>query len=142
MKYRITWVIVLILLFVFWVSVGIMLIHAKEADARTPWSTATATWYGPGFYNNRTACGQRYSKRIRGVAVPSSGRYHLRCGTKLTICSTRRCRWVRVIDTGRFRNHRFDLSARTSQDLCRCWSPYTIKVRWRYGWHHRQTNRA
>ena len=100
------------------------------------WRRARATWYGPGFYGNTTACGQRYTIRTRGVAVPSGGRYHLRCGHRLTICyrSPRRCVRVRVIDTGSFRSHRFDLSARTAMDLCRCWRPYTMRVRWQHGW--------
>lgn len=100
------------------------------------WRRARATWYGPGFYGNTTACGQRYTTRIRGVAVPSGGRYHLRCGHRLTICyrSPRRCVLVRVIDTGAFRSHRFDLSARTAMDLCRCTRPYTMRVRWQHGW--------
>lgn len=103
------------------------------ADA-AGWDSATATWYGPGFYGNTTACGHRYSIRHRGVAVPSGGRYHLRCGTRLTICRRGTCVRVRVTDTGGFRNHRFDLSARTAMDLCGCWKPYTMRVRWRRGW--------
>lgn len=118
--------------------------HARTHAAPSPWvralltrwSTARATWYGPGFYGKTTACGQRYSIRIRGVAVPSGGRYHLRCGHRLTICfrERRRCVRVVVIDTGSFRDHRFDLSARSSMDLCRCWRPFTMRVHWHHGW--------
>lgn len=111
-----------------------------DTHARPGMQRATATWYGPGFYGNTTACGDRYSTRHRGVAVPSSGPYHLPCDTKLTICRRGVCVAVRVTDTGGFRNHRFDLSARTAMDLCRCWRPYTMSVHWRRGW--RTPNRA
>ncbi len=41
------------------------------------WNVAPiVTWYGPGFYGNRTACGQRYSRTIIGVAHRT-----LPCGT-------------------------------------------------------------
>lgn len=122
--------------------VGIIAFSAPEAKSQPRGSNATATWYGPGFYGNGTACGHRYTKNIRGVAVPSGGRYKMRCGTKLTVCYKHRragwrCRRVRVIDTGGFRNHRFDLSSRTARNLCKCWRPYTMKVVWRRGWSHR-----
>ncbi|TXH09467.1 MAG: hypothetical protein E6R04_08075 [Spirochaetes bacterium] len=107
---------------------------APSAAHAAAWKHDRATWYGPGFYGNRTACGHRYTTRIRGVAVPSSGPRNLRCGAKLTICRHQRCVRVRVIDTGAFRSHQFDLSARTAMDLCTCWKPYTMSVRWRRGW--------
>jgi rare lipoprotein A (peptidoglycan hydrolase) len=110
--------------------ISVLLLSASPADAR-PMDQATATWYGPGFYGNRTACGQRYSIQHRGVAVPSAGRYYLRCGTPVVICRRQTCVRVRVTDTGGFRNHRFDLSARTAMDLCGCGRPYTMQVRWR-----------
>jgi len=94
----------------------------------TPMRTGVATWYGPGFYGKHTACGQLYSIRTRGVA-----NNHYRCDTKLTIKVGGRVVRVKVIDTGGF-SHEFDLSARTAMDLCRCWKPYTMKVRWRRGW--------
>jgi hypothetical protein len=48
---------------------------------RTSWATSwqvapIVTWYGPGFYGRRTACGQRYSRTIIGVASRT-----LPCGT-------------------------------------------------------------
>src|SRR6266545_2545909 len=39
-----------------------------------------ASWYGPGFYGNRTACGQLYTPEILGVAHLT-----LPCGTLLTL---------------------------------------------------------
>lgn len=87
-----------------------------------------ATWYGPGFYGRRTACRQKYSIRIRGVA-----HNHGDCGDRFTICHRSRCVRVVKIDTGGF-SHAFDLSARTAMDLCRCSRPYTMTVNWRKGW--------
>ena len=48
------------------------LVHSMRKDV--------ATWYGPGFYGSRTACGERLGRRTVGVAHRS-----LPCGTKLTI---------------------------------------------------------
>ena len=39
---------------------------------RSPSTAAMATWYGPGFYGRKTACGQRLTRRLLGVA-------HRRC---------------------------------------------------------------
>jgi rare lipoprotein A (peptidoglycan hydrolase) len=41
-----------------------------------------ASWYGPGFYGNRTACGQTYGAEVVGVAHRS-----LACGTRIEITS-------------------------------------------------------
>src|SRR5439155_7325975 len=54
-----------------------------------------ASWYGPGFYGNRTACGQLYSPEILGVAHLS-----LPCGTLLTLTYGTRSLTVAVIDRG------------------------------------------
>lgn len=72
-----------------------------------------ASWYGPGFYGQRTACGQRYSASIQGVAHKS-----LPCGTKLTFRHRGRTATARVIDRGPFVGGReFDLSAATKNRL-------------------------
>lgn len=110
------------------VACALLAMWPATSEARS-WTTTTATWYGPGFYGNTTACGQRYTIRTRGVAHMS-----LRCGTKLTICRRGKCVKVKVIDRGAFDPRNFDLSARTAMDLCRCWRPYTMTVRWRRGW--------
>lgn len=106
-----------------------LLVYPRPAEASSPWRSTTATWYGPGFYGGTTACGQRYTTRTRGVAHMT-----MRCGQRLTICRRGRCVRVKVIDRGAFDPDHFDLSARTAQDLCRCWRPYTMTVRWRKGW--------
>lgn len=111
---------------------------AAAATVRAPhaWKATTATWYGPGLYGNRTACGQTYTTRIRGVAIgrTSGGRWLAACGDRFAIRRGGRTVRVTVIDrcpgcVGE--GHRFDLSARTAQDLCSCSRPYTMRVRWR-----------
>jgi rare lipoprotein A (peptidoglycan hydrolase) len=107
-----------------------LLVAPRDAEAApVAWQRATATWYGPGFYGNTTACGQRYTIRLRGTAHMS-----LPCGARVTICRSARCVRVRVIDRGAFHPGNFDLSARTAMDLCRCQRPYTQRVRWHRGW--------
>ena len=65
-----------------------------------------ATWYGPGFYGRRTACGVKLTKRTVGVAHRT-----LPCGTRVAFAF--RGRWLRakVIDRGPYRKgHRWDLT--------------------------------
>ena len=52
-----------------------------------------ASWYGPGFYGNRTACGRALTPGRLGVAHKS-----LPCGTKVTFRYRGRSATVRVID--------------------------------------------
>lgn len=56
---------------------------------------SVATWYGPGFWGNRTACGQTLKKKTVGVAHKK-----LPCGTKVTIGYRGRFVRTRVIDRG------------------------------------------
>jgi hypothetical protein len=78
-----------------------------------------ASWYGPGFYGNRTACGQTYTPEILGVAHLT-----LPCGTRLTLTYGGRSLTVHVIDRGPYVAGRaLDLSSATKQalgctDLC------------------------
>ena len=78
-----------------------------------------ASWYGPGFYGNRTACGQTYSPQIVGVAHRT-----LPCGTLLTLSHGGRSLTVPVIDRGPYIAGRtLDLSNATRlalgcPDLC------------------------
>ena len=78
-----------------------------------------ASWYGPGFYGNRTACGQLYTPEILGVAHLT-----LPCGTKLTLTYGARSIVVAVIDRGPYVAGRtLDLSNATKlalgcSDLC------------------------
>lgn len=75
--------------------------------------TPRATWYGPGFWGNRTACGQKLRPRTIGVAHRK-----LPCGTKVVFAY--RGRWVRarVIDRGPYRRgYHWDLTKRTAKRL-------------------------
>jgi rare lipoprotein A len=54
-----------------------------------------ATWYGPGFWGNRTACGTKLTRKTLGVAHKN-----LPCGTKVTIGYRGRFVRTRVIDRG------------------------------------------
>lgn len=87
---------------------------AQEADA-----IILASWYGPGFYGNRTACGQLFTPGIIGVAHQT-----LPCGTLLTLRYGSRVLTVPVIDRGPYVAGRtIDLSNATKlalgcADLC------------------------
>jgi peptidoglycan hydrolase-like protein with peptidoglycan-binding domain len=72
-----------------------------------------ATWYGPGFFGERTACGQRLRRKTIGVA-----HRRLPCGTKVTLKYRGRYVRARVIDRGPYtRGIRWDLTQRTARKL-------------------------
>jgi peptidoglycan lytic transglycosylase len=74
---------------------------------------AIATWYGPGFYGRRTACGQRMTRSLLGVA-----HRRLRCGTPVSVMYRGRSITVPVVDRGPFANRaRWDLTAATAKAL-------------------------
>lgn len=87
---------------------------SKDSGGKlTAYRYALASWYGPGLYGNRTACGQTLSPSTRGVAHKS-----LPCGTKLSIRHGSREVDVRVIDRGPYVGDReFDLTQATKNDL-------------------------
>jgi hypothetical protein len=79
----------------------------------TAYRYAQASWYGPGLYGNRTACGQTLTSSTRGVANKS-----LPCGTKLSIRYGSKEVHVQVIDRGPYVGSReFDLTQATKNDL-------------------------
>jgi hypothetical protein len=72
-----------------------------------------ATWYGPGLYGNRTACGARLRRSTLGVAHRT-----LPCGTPVTFYHRGRFVTVSVIDRGPFaRGVEWDLTAATAKAL-------------------------
>lgn len=71
-----------------------------------------ATWYGPGLYGNRTACGQRLGYETLGVAHRS-----LPCGTKVNLLYEGRTITVPVIDRGPYSSADWDLTEKTAQRL-------------------------
>jgi rare lipoprotein A len=82
------------------------------------------SWYGPGFYGNRTACGHTYSQTIMGVAHKS-----LPCGTSVQFRYGGRVITVPVIDRGPYvAGRQWDLSAAACQALAHC---FTGPLEWR-----------
>jgi Lytic transglycolase/Putative peptidoglycan binding domain len=74
---------------------------------------SVATWYGPGFFGERTACGQRLRRTTIGVA-----HRHLPCGTKVTLKYRSRYVRARVIDRGPYTSGaRWDLTQKTARKL-------------------------
>lgn len=72
-----------------------------------------ATWYGPGFYGNRTACGTKLTRRTVGVA-----HRRLPCGTRVTVKYGSRFLRTRVIDRGPYAHGaRWDLTNRAAKRL-------------------------
>lgn len=72
-----------------------------------------ASYYGPGFYGGRTACGQTLTPSTLGVAHKT-----LPCGTRVTFRNRGRAVTVRVIDRGPFAAGRdWDLTSATKRRL-------------------------
>jgi rare lipoprotein A len=75
--------------------------------------TAAASWYGPGLYGNRMACGGTLSPGTIGVANKT-----LPCGTKVTLRYRGRTVTVPVVDRGPYAGGRvYDLTAATKNRL-------------------------
>jgi rare lipoprotein A len=94
---------------------GNRLARAAHSPSRriTVFRYAEASWYGPGFYGNQTACGQVLTPGMLGVANNS-----LPCGTKVTLRYHGRSVTVPVIDRGPFAGGReYDLTEATKQRL-------------------------
>jgi rare lipoprotein A (peptidoglycan hydrolase) len=71
-------------------------LHTTAAPLRiTVYKPAIATWYGPGFFGQQTACGQVLSPDLVGVAHRS-----LPCGTRVAFSYNGRSIVVPVIDRG------------------------------------------
>ncbi|MGI8440394.1 MAG: septal ring lytic transglycosylase RlpA family protein [Thermoleophilaceae bacterium] len=70
---------------------------ATASESVTVFRPGLASWYGPGFYGRRTACGQTMSPSIVGVAHKT-----LPCGTRVTFRYGKRTVQARVIDRGPF----------------------------------------
>jgi len=72
-----------------------------------------ATWYGPGFWNNRTACGVKLKKRTIGAAHKK-----LPCGTQVTFTHNGRSITTRVIDRGPYhKGYAWDLTKKTAKRI-------------------------
>jgi hypothetical protein len=72
-----------------------------------------ATWYGPGFFGNETACGETLTRRTMGVAHKT-----LPCGSKVVLRYKGRYVRTTVIDEGPFANGaKWDLTQATAEAL-------------------------
>jgi rare lipoprotein A len=97
------------------VRVGTVDGSAKRSlrEGITVYRRSAASWYGPGFYGNRTACGRTLGRGTLGVAHKS-----LPCGTKVALRYRGRTVTVPVIDRGPYAGNReYDLTAETKERL-------------------------
>jgi peptidoglycan lytic transglycosylase len=86
---------------------------ASPELAVTVHRSVEATWYGPGFYGHRTACGLKMSRTLLGVAHKT-----LPCGTKVAMLYKGRRITVPVVDRGPFsRGRAYDLTSATAKAL-------------------------
>jgi rare lipoprotein A len=86
---------------------------APEGRALTLYRRARVTWYGPGFYGKKTACGVRLRKATLGVANKT-----LPCGTMVDLYNNGATVTVPVIDRGPFRKGTsYDLTAATANAI-------------------------
>jgi hypothetical protein len=86
---------------------------AAEGRALTLYRRARVTWYGPGFYGRRTACGKKMSKTLLGVAHKT-----LPCGTLVELYNNGNVVTVPVVDRGPFRKGTsYDLTSATAGAL-------------------------
>lgn len=85
---------------------------AKRTDSLRVYRRDLATWYGPGFYGNTTACGRTLGYSTLGVAHRT-----LPCGTKVAIMYRGRTVTVQVIDRGPYARSNWDLTRETAERL-------------------------
>jgi rare lipoprotein A len=79
----------------------------------TVYRPALATWYGPGLFGRRTACGNRLSRSLLGVA-----HRRLPCGTSVALVYRGRTLVVPVVDRGPFTaGTEWDLTAAAAHAL-------------------------
>jgi rare lipoprotein A (peptidoglycan hydrolase) len=78
-----------------------------------PRKRRTATWYGPGLYGNKMACGGKLTPNTFGVAHKS-----LPCGKRVTIAHGGRIVIARVVDRGPFvKGVEYDLTEKTARSV-------------------------
>jgi rare lipoprotein A (peptidoglycan hydrolase) len=85
----------------------------SQQASTAQYTRAKASWYGPGLYGNRLACGGRLGHRTLGVAHKS-----LPCGTNVALRYRGRTIVVPVIDRGPYsRGVAYDLTEATARKL-------------------------
>jgi len=84
------------------------------AQRHAPRRAALATWFGPGFYGQRTACGQTLTPTLLGVAHRT-----LPCGTLVNVTFRRRHLTLPVIDRGPYGDNgaEWDLTTQAARAL-------------------------
>ena len=85
---------------------------ARRGERTHTYERSLATWYGPGFYGNHTACGPVLTRDSIGVAHRV-----LPCGTKVEILYRGRTVTVPVIDRGPYGDSNWDLTERTAEKI-------------------------
>jgi rare lipoprotein A len=84
-----------------------------EEIAFSPFRVAEASWYGPGLYGNKTACGQVLRPTTIGVANKS-----LPCGTTVKFAYHGHALITQVIDRGPYvKGRSWDLTIAASEAL-------------------------
>jgi rare lipoprotein A len=90
--------------------------HASSTSPELPltvYRPAIATWYGPGFYGNKTACGMELTEELVGIAHRS-----LPCGTNVAVRYGSRTLVLPVVDRGPFSvDAKWDLTAAAAEQL-------------------------
>jgi hypothetical protein len=86
---------------------------APPTTSVTIYRPARATWFGPGFYGKKTACGQVMSRALMGVAHRT-----LPCGTPVAVFYGGKSVTVPVVDRGPFgTGARYDLTSAAATQL-------------------------
>ena len=86
---------------------------ADQELAFSPFKSAEASWYGPGLYGNKTACGQTLRATTIGVAHRS-----LPCGTMVKFVYHGHAVIAPVIDRGPYsKGNSWDLTSAAAEDL-------------------------
>jgi rare lipoprotein A len=86
--------------------------EGDDDDFVKVYGRSPATWYGPGFWGEKTACGERLQRGTLGVAHRT-----LPCGTKVSLLYRGRTITVPVIDRGPYGNADWDLTQETAERL-------------------------
>jgi rare lipoprotein A (peptidoglycan hydrolase) len=86
----------------------------RAKRARRVHANAIATWFGPGFYGQKTACGQTLTAAVVGVAHRT-----LPCGTLVKVSYNGRTLTLPVLDRGPYSHigAEWDLTAGAAQAL-------------------------
>jgi rare lipoprotein A (peptidoglycan hydrolase) len=87
---------------------------APRAKRARRHANAIATWFGPGFYGQKTACGQTLTPAVVGVAHRT-----LPCGTLVKVSYNGRVLTIPVLDRGPYSHigAEWDLTAGAAQAL-------------------------